>query len=88
VVDPFLGSGSKLIAAESTGRICVGLEIDPLYVDVILRRYQESTGQSVTLEATRESFSEVAERRAQETAQTRDFDAPPLETTSKAGRAE
>jgi hypothetical protein len=76
VVDPFLGSGSTLIAAESTGRICVGVEIDPLYVDLILRRYQEATGQSATLEATRESFAEVVERRAQETASTRDADAP------------
>ncbi len=76
VVDPFLGSGSTLIAAESTGRICVGVEIDPLYVDLILRRYQEATGQSATLEATGESFAEVVERRAQETASTRDADAP------------
>jgi DNA modification methylase len=76
VFDPFLGSGSTLIAAESTQRICVGVEIDPLYVDLILRRYQEATRQSATLEATGESFAEVGERRAQETAQTPDVDAP------------
>ena len=37
VLDPFLGSGSTLIAADQTGRVCRGVEIDPLYVDVIMR---------------------------------------------------
>jgi DNA modification methylase len=40
IVDPVLGSGSTLIAAEKTGRICRGVEIDPLYVDVIIRRFE------------------------------------------------
>jgi DNA modification methylase len=44
VIDPFLGSGSTLIAAETTGRICRGIELDPLYVDVIVRRYEAATG--------------------------------------------
>ena len=39
VIDPFLGSGSTLIAADKTGRVCRGVELDPLYVDVIVRRY-------------------------------------------------
>jgi DNA methylase len=39
VLDPFPGSGAALIASEKTGRICRGLELDPLYVDVIIRRY-------------------------------------------------
>ena len=47
VLDPFLGSGSTLIAAENTGRICRGVELDPLYVDVIVRRYEASTGNPV-----------------------------------------
>jgi hypothetical protein len=38
VIDPFLGSGSTLVAAERTGRRCRGVEIDSLYVDVIIRR--------------------------------------------------
>jgi DNA modification methylase len=38
VYDPFLGSGTTLIASETTGRVCLGLEIDPLYVDVAVRR--------------------------------------------------
>ena len=57
VIDkPFLGSGSTLIAAERTGRSCRGVELDPLYIDVILRRYQAETGQSAILEATGETF--------------------------------
>jgi DNA modification methylase len=46
VVDPFLGSGTTVIAAERTGRRCYGMEIDPLYVDLIIRRWQAYTGQT------------------------------------------
>lgn len=42
--DPFLGSGSTLIASEKTGRICYGMELDPRYIDVIISRYCEYTG--------------------------------------------
>ena len=41
VYDPFAGSGTTLIAAEQTGRICYGMEIDPGYCDVIRHRYAE-----------------------------------------------
>jgi DNA modification methylase len=44
VLDLFLGSGSTLIAAEKTGRICYGMELDPKYVDVIIKRWEEYTG--------------------------------------------
>jgi len=44
VLDPFLGSGSTLIASEKTGRICYGMELDPKYVDVIVQRYVDYTG--------------------------------------------
>jgi len=44
VLDTFLGSGSTLIAAEKTGRICYGMEIDPKYIDVIVQRYVDYTG--------------------------------------------
>jgi DNA modification methylase len=43
VLDPFAGSGSTLIAAETTGRRCLALEIDPAYCDVIRRRYEDFT---------------------------------------------
>ena len=63
VLDPFLGSGSTLIAAEKTGRICRGLELDPLYVDVIVRRFEATTGVPVVLEETGERFVDLAVRR-------------------------
>jgi DNA modification methylase len=44
VLDSFLGSGSTLIAAERTGRVCRGIELDPLYVDTVIRRWQRYTG--------------------------------------------
>jgi DNA modification methylase len=44
VLDPFLGSGSTLIAAERVGRMCRGIELDPLYVDAAIRRWQRFTG--------------------------------------------
>jgi DNA modification methylase len=44
VLDSFLGSGSTLIAAERVGRTCFGIEIEPLYVDVAIRRWQKHTG--------------------------------------------
>ncbi|WP_020186232.1 DNA modification methylase [Methylopila sp. 73B] len=68
VIDPFLGSGSTLIAAEQTGRICRGVEIDPLYVAVILERYQTLTGRRAVLEQTGQSFAEVVQQRTAETA--------------------
>lgn len=45
VVDSFLGSGTTLLAAERTGRVCRGIEMDPLYVDTMIRRWQNLTGQ-------------------------------------------
>jgi DNA modification methylase len=63
VLDPFLGSGSMLIAAERTGRRCHGVEIDPLYVDVIIRRYQAETGREAVLAGTGEAFADLAASR-------------------------
>jgi DNA modification methylase len=60
VMDPFLGSGSTLIAAEKTNRICRGVELDPLYVDVIIRRYEAATRKTAVLVETGETFGELA----------------------------
>jgi DNA modification methylase len=66
VVDPFLGSGSTLIAAENTGRVCCGSELDPLYVDVIIRRFEAETGVAAILADTGETFEKVVARRHNE----------------------
>jgi DNA modification methylase len=68
VIDPFLGSGSCLIAAHKTGRICPGVELDPLYVDVIFRRYEAGTGHDIVLVETGETFEALAARRQHEAA--------------------
>ena len=52
VLDPFAGSGSTIIAAEKTGRIGYGIELEPKYVDVIIQRWETMTGQAAILEAT------------------------------------
>jgi DNA modification methylase len=70
VLDPFLGSGSTLIAAEKAGRICRGVELDPLYVDVIIRRYEAATGEAAILFETGETLQDLAARRAAETTRT------------------
>jgi DNA modification methylase len=66
VLDPFLGSGSTLIAADKAGRVCRGVELDPLYVDVIIRRYEAATGEVAVLVETGETFRDLAARRALE----------------------
>ena len=66
VIDPFLGSGSTLMAAHKTGRVCRGVELDPLYVDVIVRRFEAATGLGATLVETGETFQVLAARRERE----------------------
>jgi DNA modification methylase len=59
VLDPFLGSGTTLIAAERVGRCCYGMEIDPLYVDTIIRRWQAFTGDKATHAITGRNFDDL-----------------------------
>jgi DNA modification methylase len=59
VLDPFLGSGTTVIACQRTGRFCYGIELDPLYVDTAIRRWQAFTGESAVHEQTGRSFREL-----------------------------
>jgi DNA modification methylase len=61
VLDPFLGSGSTLIAAERTGRRCFGMEIDPVYLDVAIRRWQTHTGDHAVHAVSGRRFEELEE---------------------------
>jgi DNA modification methylase len=65
VLDPFCGSGTIIIAAERTGRKARALEIDPVYVDVAVRRWEQLTGKSATL-STGGTFEEITEQRTVE----------------------
>jgi len=60
ILDPFGGSGATLIAAERAGRRARLIELDPKYVDVIIRRWQDQTGQTAKLEASGQSFGDLA----------------------------
>lgn len=64
VLDPFLGSGTTVIAAERTGRICYGIELDPRYTDTIVRRWEKFTG----LEAVHQGTGQTFAQREKETA--------------------
>ena len=55
-IEPFGGSGSTLMGAERTGRVCYAMELNPVYVDVIVNRWQQFTGKTATLESTGELF--------------------------------
>lgn len=60
VFDNFLGSGTSVIACEMKGRVCYGLELDPRYVDVIIRRWQKLTEKDAILESTGETYAQVS----------------------------
>ena len=60
VLDAFLGSGTTVIAAERTGRRCCGLELDPAYVDTIIRRWQGLTGGVARHAESGRSFDDLA----------------------------
>ena len=68
VYDPFLGSGTTLVAAELTKRVCLGIELDAKYVDVAVTRWQTLTGKQATLEGDGRTFAEIDRKRRREAA--------------------
>ena len=66
VLDSFLGSGTTLLAAERTGRICRGIELDPLYVDTAIRRWQNLTGHDAVRSSDGKLFREIEAGKEQE----------------------
>jgi DNA modification methylase len=65
VLDPFMGSGSTLVAAHKVGRRARGIELDPLYVDAAIRRFERWTGEPARLEADGRAFHEVEAERSE-----------------------
>jgi len=65
VLDPFLGSGTTLLAAERTGRACRGIEIDPIYVDVAIRRWRTFTGEDARHAVNGKTFTELEAERCE-----------------------
>lgn len=63
VYEPFSGSGTTIIACEQTGRKCYAIELNPLYVDVAIRRWQNFTGKDAVLESSGETFNAIAQSR-------------------------
>ena len=63
VYEPVGGSGTTLIAAESTERVCYALELDPKYCDLIVRRWEQASGKKATLDGDGRAFDEIAEER-------------------------
>lgn len=60
IYEPFLGSGTTLIAAEATARVCLAVELDPRYADVAVRRWQAFTGKKATHLETGTAFDDIA----------------------------
>jgi DNA modification methylase len=68
VLDPFMGSGTTILAAEQTGRIAYGIELDPHYVDVAIQRWQRKTGQKAVHAVSSELFDDLLEQALSEVA--------------------
>ncbi|AWC21246.1 Modification methylase DpnIIB [Aminobacter sp. MSH1] len=79
ILDPFLGSGTTLIAAHKVGRVCYGIELSPVYCDTIIRRYEKLTGEEAIHLGTGLTFAELRRQR-RETAPAPAV-VPPLATT-------
>jgi DNA modification methylase len=65
VLDSFLGSGTTLLAAERTGRICRGIELDPLYIDTAIRRWQNLTGRDAIRSSDNKLFRQIEAEKEQ-----------------------
>ena len=63
IYDPFLGAGTTLIAAETIGRVCLGVELEPRFVDVAIRRWEAFSGKEATLLSDGQTFKTVAQDR-------------------------
>ena len=64
VYEPFMGSGTTLIAAQTTGRVCLGIELNPAYVDVAVQRWQDFTGEVAVLDGEDRTFDDLKAERA------------------------
>ena len=63
VYEPFMGSGTTLIAAETTSRVCYGIELNPVYVDVAVERWQAFTGKEAMLDGSDKTFNALKAER-------------------------
>ena len=66
ILDPFMGSGTAILACERTGRHCYGIELDPLYVDTAVQRWQNLTGEDAVHELTGKTFTQCSAQATQE----------------------
>jgi hypothetical protein len=57
--EPFMGSGTTLIAAETTGRVCYGIELNPAYIDVAIERWQAFSGEKAVLAEEDRAFEDL-----------------------------
>ena len=62
-VEPFGGSGSTLMGAEKSGRVCYTMELQPVYIDTIIKRWQDYTGKQAVLESTGETYEQLNQQR-------------------------
>ncbi|MCQ4159200.1 site-specific DNA-methyltransferase [Roseomonas sp. GC11] len=63
IYEPFCGSGTAIIAAETSGRVCLAMEIDPSYCDVTLQRWEAMTGEVAVLDGEDRTFADIAAQR-------------------------
>lgn len=68
IYEPFSGSGTTIIAGEMTGRAVHAIELNPAYIDVAVKRWQDFTGKAATLEGDGRTFDEIASGRIAEAA--------------------